>query len=315
MRRRVAALLALSLLAGCSGSAGPQRPARSPTTVPRAGSFARPASMMGEPCGLEVSEEDLWVLACSGTLLRIPKVAGAVRAKHLGGEVLSLDGLVRGSEATLWALVSARAARTRRGMLVPIDLRSGDLGRPVSVGASVPMSTAEAGGRLWAGMLDGRLLEISAGSVRAIATGGPLRWVLADRSGFWTIAEDGTVAFRDPATGAVLTTFAGIVPDPISAAAAFGSLWGSASSGVKRLDRVTGVVREIGVDGTVNGIEPCGGTVWLSQPDFGLRSLDPDGVVAASVALDVASRYLACDGRLLWVLTEDGRIGSVRIAP
>ena len=316
MKRLVAALLALGVLAGCSTSnSKPARPpASSPAFTPQAGAFTRPAAFAGEPCGLEVSEDHLWILTCSGTLFQISKRGAGSRTAHLGGEVLSLDGLVRGSAGRLWALLSARTAHTRKGKVVAIDPGSGGPGSTVDVGGSVPMSAADGDGGLWVGMLDGRLLAIRGGSANVIETAEPLLWVRTEGSALWTISENGVATLRDPATGAARSTYAGVAPEPIAATAAFGSLWAATPSAVVRLDPATGTTHALDVDGTVNGIELCAGHLWLSQPDFGVRALTSGGDVASALRLEVAPRYLACDGSVLWVLSEDGRIGSIRIA-
>jgi len=314
MRRVLIVLLALSALAACSPTSVPRPQATSAAPTPRAGDFTRPDALSGEPCGLEATEEHLWILSCSGTLVQLSKRGPGSRRTHLGGEVLSLDGLVRGSTGGLWALISTRAAGSRKAKVVAIDTASGDLVDTVDVGGSVPMGAAIGGGRLWVGMLDGRLLALSDGSANMIARVEPLMWVRGEASALWTISETGDAALRDPMTGAARATYARVAAVPIAAAAAFGSLWAATPSTFVRLDAATGTTRRIGVDGTVNGIEPCGEQLWLSQADFGVRSLTSRGEVGAALRLDVAPRYLACDGSVLWVLAEDGRIGSIRIA-
>jgi len=67
----------------------------------------------------------------------------------------------------------------------------------------------------------------------------------------------------------------------------------------------------VSVTGTVNNIELCGGQLWLSQPDFGLRSLDAGAKVVRSIRLEVAPSYLLCDAGRLWVLSQDGKLGSI----
>lgn len=312
--RRVVVAVIVGLLAGCSSSA-PARPVTSsPAPSLEAGAFTRPRVPTGEPCGLEASGDHLWILGCSGTLSQISKRGAAGRTLKLGGEVVSLDGLVPGAADGLWALISTRTPRTRNGKTVSIDVGSGALGPTLGLGGSVPMSAAAGDGGLWVGMLDGRLLLIRGGSASVIANTAPLVWVRAEASALWTISETGDATLRDAATGAARSTYGAIAPEPIAAAAAFGSLWAATPSKVVRLDPASGRVRALDVDGTVNGIEPCGGRLWLSQPDFGVRSLTSDGAVATALRLDVAPRYLACDGPVLWVLSEDGRIGSIRIA-
>jgi hypothetical protein len=314
MKRVLVVLLALSALTGCSPTSGARPTTPSPVPTPHAGEFTRPAALSGEPCGLEASEDHLWILSCSGTLFQIGKRGPGSRTSHLGGEVLSLDGLVGASADRLWALISTRTKRTRNGKVIAIQLGSGDPGSTVDVGGSVPMSAADGDAGLWVGMLDGRLLVVRDGSAELIATAEPLMWVRTEASTLWTISENGVATLRDPATGVARSTYSGIAPEPIAAAAAFGSLWAATPSTVVRLDPATGTARALDVDATVNGIEACGEQLWLSQADFGVRSLTPDGDVAAALRLDVAPRYLACDGSVLWVLTEDGRIGSIRIA-
>jgi hypothetical protein len=312
MKPILVVLVALATLAGCSPT-NDARPIASPAATPSAGDFTRPAVLSGEPCGLEATKDHLWILSCSGTLFQISKRGPGSRATHLGGEVLSLDGLVRGSAGRLWALISRRTAGTRNGTVVAIDPASGEIRATVDAGRSVPMSAADGGGGLWVGMLDGRLLAVRDGSANVIASAEPLVWVRTETSSLWTISESGEATLRDPATGAARATYAGIAPETIAAAAAFGALWAANPFTVVRLEPATGTT-SLDVGGTVNGIEPCGEQLWLSQADFGVRSLTSRGKVGAALRLEVAPRYLACDGSVLWVLSEDGRIGSIRIA-
>ena len=314
MRRLLVALVALSALAGCSPTSDARPTASSPVPTPRAGDFTRPAALSGEPCGLEATKDHLWILSCSGTLFQISKRGPGSRTMHLGGEVLSLDGLVQGPAGRLWALISTRTTRTRKAKVVAIDPASGDVDATVDLGGSVPMSAGVGGDGLWVGMLDGRVMLVRDGSANMIASAEPLMWVRTEASALWTISETGDATLSDAATGAARATYAGMAPEPIAAAAAFAALWAATPSTVVRVDTTTGTTRPLDVDGTVNGIELCGDYLWLSQADFGVRSLTSRGDVAAVLRLDLAPRYLACDGSVLWVLTEDGRIGSIRIA-
>jgi hypothetical protein len=313
MKHILVVLVTLGSLAGCSPT-NDARPTASPAATPSAGDFTRPAALSGEPCGLEATKDHLWILSCSGTLFQISKRGAGSRAMHLGGEVLALDGLVQGSAGRLWAMISERTAGTRNGTVVAIDPASGGIGATVDLGGSVPMSAADGGGGLWVGMLDGRLLVVRDGSANMIVSADPLVWVRTETSSLWTISESGVATLRDPVTGAARATYPGVAPETIAAAAAFGSLWAAGPSTVVRLEPATGTTRRLDVGSTVNGIEPCGEQLWLSQADFGVRSLTSRGDVAAALRLDVAPRYLACDGSVLWVLSEDGRIGSIRIA-
>jgi hypothetical protein len=310
-RRLIAGLALLAAGGACGGAPG--SPETTPTTsIFRVGEFSRPASLEGEPCGLAVTARDVWILECSGNLSRLPKAGGDISVKPLGGEVLSLDGLVAGS-ASLWGLVSMVTPRTRDGNVVAVDVSSGAVGAPVKLGASVPMSAAETPGGLWVGMLDGRLLSIRDATVEEIAREEPLVWLAAADGDLWTISENGTISLR-AATGGLRVRHERAAPDAIAAAAAFGAFYAATPEGVVRVV-TSGAPRPIPVQGTVNAIEPCGERVWLSQPDFGIRSLGADGDIENSLRLAVAPRYLACDGTTLWVLAEDGRLGSVTIGP
>ncbi len=313
MKHILVVLVALGSLAGCSAT-NDAGPTASPAATPSAGDFTRPAALSGEPCGLEATKDHLWILSCSGTLFQISKRGPGSRTKHLGGEVLSLDGLVQGPPGRLWALISTRSMRTRKAKVVAIDAASGEVDATVDLGGSVPMSAAVGGGGLWVGMLDGRVLLVRDGSAGTIASADPLMWVRTEAPALWTISETGDATLRDPATGMTRETYAGVAREPVAAAAAFGSLWAATASTVVRVDPAAAETHPLDVGGTVNGIEPCGEQLWLSQADFGVRSLTPLGEVGAALRLDVAPRYLACDGSVLWVLSEDGRIGSIRIA-
>ncbi|MEX2555939.1 MAG: hypothetical protein WEB06_09925 [Actinomycetota bacterium] len=314
MRRAAIIVTILALLAGC-GKGGEPKAGATPSFTPtsEAGGFVRPPALQGEPCGLEVSESDVWILTCSGTLLRLPKGGAGTEARHLEGEVLSLDGLVAGRPGRLWALLSVEAKGVRTGKLVEIDPGSGEPGSPLDVGASVPMSAAQTMNDLWVAMLDGRFLRIGDGPVHEIDRGAPLIWAASATSELWTVDEAGDATLRDATTGEERSRIAGIVPEAIAVAAAFGALWVATPSTLERITP-TGQEQPVDVAGTVNGIEPCGGMVWLSLPDFGVRSVTAQGVVEAEIRLDIAPRYLACDDTTLWVLSEDGRIGSIRIA-
>ena len=308
--KRAATLIAISaLLAACGGPAEAPDPA--PTTPSfRVGEFVRPASLEAEPCGLAATERDVWILDCAGNLSRVPKAGGAIAVKPLGGEVLALDGLAAGS--SLWGLVSIRTARRHDGRLVAVDSSSGAVAAPLSLGASVPMSAAESSGRLWVGMLDGRLLSVADDSVKEIARDEPLVRLAASDGEVWTVTEDGTVALR-AAAGGIRVRHRAVAPDAIAAATVGGALYVATPERLVRVE-ATGTPRPLAITGTVNDIEPCRGRVWLSQPDFGIRSLGADGEIETSLRLEVAPRYLACDGSNLWVLAEDGRLGSVMIA-
>ena len=309
LKRR--ALVLLLLLAACGG-ASDREPVERGSASFRAGTFTRPRALAAEPCGLASTERDVWILACDGNLLRLPKRGGDPTLRHLGGEVLSLDGLASGS-GRLWGLVSTRTRRRREGAIVAVETGSGAIAEPIAVGPAVPMGAGEVAGRLWVGMLDGRLLAVRDATVEKKATGAPLTWVLTTSSDLWTIDEDGTIALRNPATGAIRDRHERAAIEAIAAGTAFGSLFAATPSAIVRVDPGA-EPRPLGVEGTVNAIEPCGDLVWLSQADFGLRALDARGEVVGSVRLAVAPRYLACDGgSSLWVLAEDGRLGSLTI--
>ena len=308
--KRVTVLLGVSLLLAACGAGG-ETPDTLPTTPSvRVGGFSRPASLEGEPCGLAATERDVWILDCAGNLSRVPKAGGEIDIKPLGGEVLALDGLAGGS--SLWGLVSVRSSRMLDGKVVAVDASSGAVAAPLSVGASVPMSAAEAAGRLWVGMLDGRLLSVANGSVGEVARDEPLVRIAAVDGDVWTVTEDGTVALRAVA-GGVRVRHMRAAPDAIAAAAASGAFYVSTPERVLRVE-ASGAPRALAIPGTVNDIEPCEGRIWLSQADFGIRSLGTNGDIETSLRLEVAPRYLACDGSSLWVLAEDGRLGSVTIS-
>ncbi|MGH2793983.1 MAG: hypothetical protein ACRDKG_06725, partial [Actinomycetota bacterium] len=94
MKRR--ALVLLLLLAACGGAAD-REPGERGSASFRVGTFARPDALAGEPCGLASTERDVWILICDGNLLRLPERGGDPALRHLGGAVLSLDGLASGS--------------------------------------------------------------------------------------------------------------------------------------------------------------------------------------------------------------------------
>lgn len=309
-RRVVLACLAFVVLAACGDDATGRKPA---PNVTAAGSFSDLAPDVYEPCGLQRAGDAVWVLGCSGAMVRVPRAGAGRSAPRVPGDIAALDGLAGGEADTVWALLATGEGDTRRGLLALIDSDTGETLDRVGLGASIPVDAVLARATLWVASSDGDLYAAAGGTARRAATGPPLMRVLADGDRMWTVAENGDVVERD-LQGKASRTFAGVMPTPIGAAAALGRVWlASAERGLVRLDTATGNVTRVGgVTGTVNAIEPCDGSIWISQPDAGVRALDADGRVIRSIPLAVAPHYLAClSGRLI-VVSEDGKIGSIK---
>ena len=299
--RLIALLCVVVILTSCGG------PKREPTST-AAGSFVALAPDVYEPCGLQRAGNAVWVLGCSGALVRVP--SGSSRGAKVSGDIAALDGLAGGEVDTAWALLATGEGKERRGSLARIDPDSGATLTTVSLGDAIPVDAVVAGTTLWVASSAGALYAIDGGTARRAAVGPPLMRVLTDGERLWTVAENGDVVERD-AAGKPARTFAGVMPNAIGAAAGLGRLWlASAGRGLVRLDPATGNVDRVDVTGTVNAIEPCGGAIWISQPDTGLRVLDADGRVTRSIPLEVAPHYLACLTDRVVVVSEDGRIGS-----
>jgi hypothetical protein len=246
-------------------------------------------------------------------MVRVPRDSSARSAPTVPGDIAALDGLGGGEVDTVWALLATGEGKTRRGLLARIDPDSGETLDRVRLGTSIPVDASVTRAILWVAASDGALYAVEGGTVRRAATGPPLMHVLADGDRMWTVAENGDVVERGP-RGTAVRTFAGVMRNPIAAAASRARLWLASAERLISLDASTGTVDRVAVTGTVNAIEPCNGAIWISQPDFGVRALDADGRVRRSVPLTVAPHYLACvTGRLI-VVSEDGKIGSVKTA-
>lgn len=303
--RLIAIVCLVVVLASCGG--GEKAPAARTTT---AGSFVGLAPDVYEPCGVQGAGTAVWVLGCSGGLLRAPR--GTTKdGATVPGDITALDGLAGGEVDTVWALLANGEGKARRGSLARIDPDTGEVLATVSLGSSIAVDAVVARAKLWVATSAGGLYVVDGGEARRVASGPPLMRVLTDGTQLWTIAESGDVVARD-AAGEPSRTFAGVMPNPIGAAAGLGRLWlASADRGLVLLDPGTGNVERVAVTGTVNAIEPCGGSVWISQPDVGLKALDKEGRVTKSMPLDVAPHYLACSSDRLVVISEDGQLGSV----
>ncbi len=299
------------VIVACGDEVSRRRPA---ADVTAAGSFSELAPDVYEPCGLQRASDAVWVLGCSGAMVRVPRADAPGSVPKVPGDVAALDGLAGGEVDTVWALLATGEGKARRGLLARIDPDTGATLDRVGLGASIPVDAVVARATLWVAASDGTLYAVAGGTARRAATGPPLMRVLADGERMWTVAENGDVVERD-ASGKAVRTFTGVMPNPIGAAASFGQVWlASAGRGLVRLDATTGNVSRLGVTGIVNAIEPCEGSIWISQPDAGLRALDAEGRVIRSVPLTVAPHYLACvTGRLI-VVSEDGKIGSLKTA-
>lgn len=310
-RRLAVTCAAVVLFAACGGGTGAEKPASAGTAH---GAFSPLAPDVYEPCGLQRAGDAVWILGCSGTIARVPRGDAPRPAPTLAGDIAGLDGLGGGEVDTVWALLATGEGKARRGLLARIDPDTGGTLDRIGLGSSIPVDALVVRATLWVAASDGTLFAVDGGTARRAANGPPLMRVLADGDRIWTVAENGDVVERD-AMGKSVRRFAAVTPNAIGATAALGSVWlASADHGVVRLDVATGNATRVGVTGTVNAMEPCGGSIWLSQPDAGLRALDADGRVIRSLPLTVAPHYLACVTGRLVVVSEDGKIGTVEIA-
>jgi hypothetical protein len=308
----LAGLIALSL-AACGGG----RPARQPrpARVTGAATFTSLSPDVYEPCGIERSGDAVFVVGCSGSVVRVSGGGTTGRAQKAPGEIVALDALAGGDGESVWVLYATGSGSARRGSVARLDPATGAAGQAVSVGRSIPADALAVGSTLWVAATDGALVAVEDRTARRVASGPPLLRVLADGGRLWTVAENGDVVERT-SSGETSRTFEGVMPNAIGAAAGLGRIWlASAARGLVRIDAETGNVRRVAVTETVNAIEPCGGAVWIAQPDVGVRALDVNGRVVRTVALAVAPRYLACTGDRLVVVSEDGRVGTVAAAP
>jgi len=309
--RTCTVLIALAILAACRPvEPSTDRPA-SPASTPTAGSFVALAPDVHEPCGIAASPGDLWVLACSGSVVRVPLTGGARTTTRVEGDLVGLDGIASGDADSVWVSLAAGSKGGREGSMSRIDAKSAALIGSVSLGSSIPIHATFAAGRLWVGTVDGKLFSLDGAKSRQIASGPPLVWVLAADDRLYTVADNGDVTERALPDGTSERTHNGVLAESIAAAAGLGSVWLANDAGVVRLDLGSGRILRVAVDGTVNDIEGCGGSMWFSQADFGLRSVDASGSVRRSVQLSPGARYLRCLGARLWILTEDGRLGSI----
>ena len=308
--RSVCIALALTAMVACGeGRSAEREPASSGATPATA--FTELAPDVYEPCGLTAAKGSVWVLGCSGNALRIPIGDGNRTERRLSGGISSLEALTGDGDDRIWALVTTGTGRTLRGSVVGMDATSGGITATIRLGSSIPSHAVFAEGTLWVAAIDGRLFAVGGSTAREVARGAPLIWVLADEGRMWTVAENGDLTERS-GSGSELRTFKAVHPDPIAAGAGLGSVWlASAARGVVRVDTATGEASVVHVTGTVNDLEECEGRMWLSQPDTGLRALDAQGALVGEVKLSVGPRYLLCAGDRLWIVSEDGRLGSI----
>lgn len=308
LRRTIPALVAMAAVTGCAA------PAKAPAKRVRTAAgpaFTSLAPDVYRPCGISAEREVVWVLACSGKVVEI-RPRGARVTHAVEGEVVGLDALAGDGSGSLWVTTATGSGADRRGAVVLLDATSETVRPAVDLGGSIPMHATPVDGVLWVATHDGGLFELKGTSARRAASGHALLWVLAEGTTMWTVAESGDVVER-AADGTPKRTYAGVLANSHAAAAGFGSVWLASEGRLVRIDGSTGVLESIDVMGTVNHIETCNNAVWLSQPDFGLRSVDASGKVLKSIPLEVAPSYLACAGSTLWILSEGGGLGSIDV--
>jgi hypothetical protein len=313
-RRAIVALLAgfgLTAAASC-------RPATSAEAPPPPQSSVSPSVFVSlapdvhEPCGLATSAGAVWALGCSGSIVRMPAGGGASQVSSSAAEPVGLDAVGAGPDV-VWLLGAEGEGADRAGSVSRRDPATGSTIGTIRLGSSIPVDAAAVGERLWIVTADGGVYFSEDDAATKVAGGPAQAWVLADTERLFTVGEDGDLTERSRADGAVKKTHRGVLPNAIAAAFGLGSIWLASYDVIVRVDPSSGRSTRVGVSGTVNDIEPCGEAVWLSQPDIGLRAVDGNGKVVRELPVVQGSRYLACDGSRLWVLTEDGRLGSIEI--
>lgn len=309
--RLLALMLVAVSLAAC-GSAAPAGPKPKPKRNAEGITFSSLAPDVYSPCGLAALREAVWVLACAGKAVKVGP-GGERIARAIEGDLVGLDALSSDGSRSLYVLVARGSGSQRRGAVVPVDAEIAEPKAAIELGTSIPMHAAFAGGKTWIAGIDGGVFTVDGDmAAKRIASGPPLVFLATDGTRIWTVAENGDVVER-LGDGSATKTFSGVLPNAIAAAAGEGSVWIAAATSVVRLDASTGTATRVDVAGTVNHIEACGGSVWLSQPDFGLRSVDATGKVQRSIETSEGPSYLACDGSKLWVLTENGSLGSIDV--
>jgi hypothetical protein len=308
IREAAMALLVLSVLAGCA-AAGSATAGKDPSPA-SAVTFDAVAPDVHQPCGIAPGSDAVWVLACSGKAVVVPSRGGESHIERtIDGELVGIDSISGTGSGAVWVIAANGSGSARRGMVVRLDAISGGA-TTVDLGSSIPLHAASIDGSLWVATLDGGLFAVDGSSARRLASGLPIVWVVHDGERVWTVAENGTVAER-AADGTATKTFPSVLANASAAGAGLGSVWLASEAGIVRFNTATGAGERIGVAGIVNDVELCGGAIWLSQPDFGVRSLDAGGKVVRSIRLDVAPSYLLCDAGRLWVLSQDGKLGSI----
>jgi hypothetical protein len=311
--RAIAATLAVFGLAA-SVSCKPAAPAgagpSSAAANPSPGAFVSLAPDVHEPCGMTAAAGTIWVLGCSGSIVRVPASGGASTVSKLAGESVGLDALGSGG-GVVWLLSAEGEAAARAGSVLRLDAGTGERVGAIELGASIPIAAGVAGERLWIATADGGVYFADDTTPSRADKGAPQSWVVADAERLFTVGENGDVIERSRTDGAVKATHHAVLPGSIAAAFGLGSIWLANEGSVVRVDPSSGRAKRVAVGGTVNDIEPCGGAVWLSEPDAGVRAVDARGTTVRDLPVVKGSRYLTCDGSKLWILTEDGRLGSI----
>lgn len=318
----------LVLLAACTGG-DKDRPSGSKSaslsgTKLVSGSLSSTSPRFGrEACGLAVTSEYFWVLDCSGTMFQVARDTLKSQSRSLGAEVLSLHGIVSSSK-TLWIMLYNRASKPPSGSLVVIGGPDWQETTEVPLGTSIPIAGMLFRDKLWIAAVDGRLLSLEAQKPKEVAPKGtPLALVAGTSIYLWTIDEAGGVTQRDASSGRIQRSFKAIAPGATGAAKGIGSsVWiALGDGGVLVINGESGRSRPLGLEGNVNDIEQCGGSVWISQQElggsfqgrFGLRSLTEGGDVLKTIPLGVVPTQLRCDGSRLWILGEAGQLGFISV--
>lgn len=269
------ALVVSSLLASCSGD---ESDSENPKPVPTTASASQPPGSghvrtlayqdpVYDPCGIESTVWALYVLSCSGTVLEVDPATGESEASALEESIVSASLAMEGSVAI--AAVQERPGSTPLARLYAAD----EAGlRPLTSDRPSGVSDIGVGGLgLFVATLDGQVLQVSGKDLKEVTKfREPLIDVAVGAENVFALSERATLVAIDPADdatsrssipGSVLGGDLAVAPDDRVWIASSRGLWTS---------RAGEAVQSVDVPGDINAIEPCGQTLWISQPRLGV---------------------------------------------
>lgn len=301
-------------------TSGSPAPSNSPVaSVSALGLKSSLKSLVLDPCGLQTRDSFAWVVSCSGSLLRINKETGATTTTQLPGEMTGTTAFST-SATGFFALLTGQASGQKQGLIDEIGNEGSQ--RVTHLGSSLAFHIAQFAGRTWLVTGDGKILTLDASGLHQAATRkGALLEVDGDSNHVWTVSESGEIVEADATARTVLQTFSDLAPNPNIARLFSGTFYAAPGEGSLVSVSSNGKSDKLSVPGTVNDIADCGGTIWLSQNEFGgslkgkfgLRSISASGQILKTIPLGVGPRYISCDGSRIWVLSQEGHLGFVKI--